>query len=201
MLLPVGALGRTLTWFEQNPDFHGLIHGPMLYDNDEPVPCMAPFWGDGMLGQWATDHRYHGPDSEPFEITMHGLGLFGCRKSDWLGFNPHFREFGGEEHYIHEKYRRAGRPVMLLPWLEWAHQFRDGHAHAGYASSPHARIRNYVHGRVELGMDLDDIHRHFFVEGPRPGLWYREEDWLRILEEVAAATDAGEPQMHTDGHR
>jgi len=21
----------------------------------------------------------------------------------WLGFNPHFREFGGEEWYIHEK--------------------------------------------------------------------------------------------------
>lgn len=196
VLLPTGALRKTLDWFDQHPDFHGLVQGPMLYDNNEAVPCMAPFWGDGMLGQWANDHRYTGPDGEPFPITMHGLGLFGCRKSDWLGFNPHFRQFGGEEGYIHDKYRLAGREVLLLPWLQWAHQFRDPHVHAGYASSPRARIRNYVLGRVELGMDIDDIRRHFFVEGPRPGLVYRQEEWLQILEEVAEMTNGAATDQH-----
>lgn len=42
---------------------------------------------------------------------MQGLGIFACRRDVWPGFNPRLRGFGGEEGYIHEKFRRAGGPA------------------------------------------------------------------------------------------
>ena len=36
-----------------------------------------------------------------------------------------FREFGGEEWYIHEKYRQAGAKCLCLPFLRWQHRFAD----------------------------------------------------------------------------
>ena len=60
-----------------------------------------------MWGIWATDPRGVDPEGEPFEIPMQGMGVFSCRKEAWLGFNPAFRGFGGEEGYIHEKFRQA----------------------------------------------------------------------------------------------
>ena len=60
-----------------------------------------------------------GPDAEPFDIPMQGLGLFSCRKTAWPGFHPGFRGFGGEEGYIHEKFRQLRRtlPVPALAAL------------------------------------------------------------------------------------
>jgi hypothetical protein len=54
---------------------------------------------------------------------MQGLGVFSCRKAAWLGFNPAFRGFGGEEGYIHEKFRQAGARTLCLPFLRWGHRF------------------------------------------------------------------------------
>ena len=48
-----------------------------------------------------TDDRGRDSNGEPFEIPMQGLGMFSCRKEAWLGFNPLFNGFGGEEGYIH----------------------------------------------------------------------------------------------------
>jgi hypothetical protein len=182
VLIPSGALRRTIDWFAANPDFHGLVQGPLLYDNGLAITHMDPVWDDQMLGKWGIDPRYAGPDSEVLEIPMHGLGLFGCRREDWLGFHPEFRQFGGEEGYIHDKYRAAGQKTLLLPWLEWGHRFGDGRA--GYPSSPRARIKNYILGRIELGLDVDDIREHFFGgEFPR----YHPHEWGEILEEVAGS--------------
>ena len=54
-------------------------------------------------------------DNPPFAVPAQGMGLFSCRREAWLGFNPNFRGFGGEEFYIHEKYRQAGRRTVCLP--------------------------------------------------------------------------------------
>lgn len=100
------------------------------------------------------------PSSEPFEIPAQGLGLFTCRKADWLGFNPHFREFGGEECYIHEKYRQAGRTTMCLPFLGWQHRFfKPGGIR--YPINQASRFRNYVLGYLELGKDPHELVQHF----------------------------------------
>ncbi len=72
-----------------------------------------------MWGIWGTDPRGLDPEGEPFEIPMQGMGVFSCRQSAWQGFNPLFRGFGGEEGYIHEKFRQAGGRCLCLPWLRW----------------------------------------------------------------------------------
>lgn len=99
-------------------------------------------------------------DGPPFEIPGQGLGLFACRKAAWPGFNPHFRQFGGEEMYIHEKFRQRGDRALCLPFLRWGHMFGrpDG---VKYPISQYAKVRNYVLGHLELGLPLDRVHAHF----------------------------------------
>ncbi|MGL1784034.1 hypothetical protein ACSTG0_23510, partial [Vibrio parahaemolyticus] len=70
-----------------------------------------------------TDPAGAEPDLPPFEIPMQGMGLFACRRDAWAGFNPDFRGFGGEEGYIHEKFRQRGGKVLCLPFLRWMHRF------------------------------------------------------------------------------
>lgn len=102
-------------------------------------------------------------DSPPFEIPGQGLGLFTCMKDAWLGFNPNFRQFGGEEMYIHTKYRQAGHKALCLPFLKWGHRFGrpDG---TRYAITRWHKIRNYVLGHTELGLPLDRVYQHFVTE-------------------------------------
>lgn len=101
-----------------------------------------------------------GDGKEPFEIPGQGLGFFMSRKDSWLGFNKHARGFGGEEMYIHEKYRQNGRKTMNLPWIKWGHRFGrpDG---VPYPLTRWNKVRNYVLEFNELGLDLDPIHEHF----------------------------------------
>jgi hypothetical protein len=180
VLIAAGALARTVRWFADHPEFHGLVQGPLSYDNGQISTHQDPVWRDGMFGTWALDRRYAGPDGEPFAIPLQGLGLFGCRRGDWLGFNPHFAEFGAEEGYIHDKFRQAGHEVLCLPWLEWAHRFAAIGEHAKYPSSMRQRIKNYIHGRIDLGQDLDDVAQHFY--GPAPhGLARSPGEWDQLL--------------------
>jgi hypothetical protein len=112
------------------------------------------------------------PDDEPFEIPAQGLGLFTCRKEAWLGFNEHFRAFGGEEGYIHEKYRKHGHKTMCLPFLVWNHRFARPNG-VRYTLTQEDKIRNYVLGFLELGRDLEEIRSHFASQGMKPGVWER----------------------------
>jgi hypothetical protein len=111
-----------------------------------------------MWGVWANDPR--AKNDEPFPIPMQGMGVFSCRKSAWLGFNPNFRGFGGEEGYIHEKFRQAGRSTLCLPWLKWAHRFGkpDG---VPFPLRVEDKIRNYMIGFIELKLPLEPIFDHF----------------------------------------
>jgi len=111
---------------------------------------------------------------EPFEIPAQGLGLFTCRKDAWLGFNPHFRGFGGEECYIHEKYRQAGRRNLCLPALKWLHRFSRPNG-PRYPLRTEDRVRNYVLGHQELGLDPTPVHDHFVSNG------ITEDTWRAIL--------------------
>ena len=183
VLLAPGSLARTVQWFDDSPDFDGLVQGPLSYDNGQISTHQDPVWREGMFGTWARDARYTGPDGGPFDIPLQGLGLFGCRRRDWLGFNPHFAEFGAEEGYIHDKYRREGREVLCLPWLEWAHRFAAVGQHATYPSSMRQRIKNYLHGRLELDQEIDDVVQHFY--GPPPhGLGRPRDELDQLVAEV-----------------
>jgi hypothetical protein len=123
-------------------------------------------------------------DDPPFEIPAQGLGLFTCRKDAWLGFNPAFRGFGGEEGYIHTKYRQAGHRCLNLPFLGWMHRFgRVGGP--TYPLQRYDKVRNYVIGHQELGMSLDPIYEHFVASNLFP-----EKDWSFLLENPVEHTSA-----------
>lgn len=158
VLLVPGALDKLKTWIIANPDFSGLFHGPLLYDDlVSTADAMNDEWRGHMWGTWrtATVDR----EAPPYEIPMHGMGLFGCKRDKWLGFNSNFRGFGGEEGYIHAKYRQAGNKILCLPFLQWNHYFRP--VPAPYPVNLADRIRNYELGLDELKMDKTPMLEHF----------------------------------------
>ena len=106
-----------------------------------------PVWRNEIWGNWATDPRGLDPEGEPFDVPMQGMGVFSCRKEAWLGFNPAFRGFGGEEGYIHEKFRQAGARTLCLPWLRWVHRFRQagGRSLPGSAKGQGQELHHRVH--------------------------------------------------------
>lgn len=125
----------------------------------EVDPTVKPEYPD-YLGSLDAQ-GYHLP-TEKFEIPAHGMGLWACRRDSWLGFNPAFREFGGEEWYIHEKYRKAGRKVWCIPGVKWRHRFSDlTGVTIPYPLSRIAKVRNYCIGHAELGLPLDRIKAEF----------------------------------------
>ena len=110
-----------------------------------------------MWGIWPAAVKPEDVPNEPFEIEMMGCGLFGCRKDSWLGFHKDCIGFGGVEGIIHEKYRKHGRKVLCLPFLKWVHKFGRG----SYPLYEDDRIRNFLLGFEEVGLDNSIIHDHY----------------------------------------
>ncbi len=156
-----GTIARLKAYHREHPDCADLLQGPLIYDDLHSFSThFAPAWRGQMWGTWATDPRGADPEGEPFDIPMQGLGAFSCRTSAWPGFNPQFRGFGGEEGYIHEKFRRAGGRCLCLPWFRWLHRFGRP-AGVPYPLTIEDKLRNYLIGHTELGLDLRPILRHF----------------------------------------
>lgn len=161
VLLQPGALAHLLEWFSAHPYSRDLLQGPLLYDSLKPgATHLEPSWGAGMFGQWGLDRRIDEPGCEPFEIAMHGLGLFACRRDAWPGLNPRLRGFGGEEGYLHEKFRQRGGRILCHPQLGWLHRFSRP-AGVSYPNAWEDRVRNYVIAWSEIGWDLAPIRSHF----------------------------------------
>lgn len=177
VLLVPGSIRRLIDFFDHHWA-RDLYHGPMLYDDGKNFSThFEDKWGnDQMWGEWGTDRRATNADAEPFEIPAQGLGLFACRRDAWLGFNPRFRGFGGEEWYIHEKFRRAGRKVWCLPFLRWLHRFGRPNG-VRYRLDIWDKARNYVLGLTELGLSLDRARAAFVDSGK-----IKEEDWNRLVQ-------------------
>lgn len=102
-------------------------------------------------------------ETEPFEIKSQGLGCFFVKKNSWPGFNEHSRGFGGEEFYIHEKYRKLGKKSLCLPFLKWMHRF-DRPDGINYKLAIEHIIRNYILEFIELELDLSPLFDHFVKE-------------------------------------
>ena len=156
-----GALKRLIDYFDAHPDTGDLLQGPLLYDNLTSISThFRPEWRKGMYGVWEKSDAGADIDAAPFDIPMQGLGLFACRRAAWPGFNPDFRGFGGEEGYIHEKFRRAGGRTLCLPFLRWMHRFTRPLG-VPYANRWEDRLRNYLIGFRELGLDTAPVTEHF----------------------------------------
>jgi hypothetical protein len=170
VLFEPGSLKKLIQYYDEGHDDGNLLQGPLIYDSISENSVSTHFkreWGvlngtdksAGMLGKWGYDSRYVNSDSPPFEIECQGLGVFSCRTLNWLKFNSAFQGFGGEEFYIHDKYRINGKKVICLPFLGWVHRFfRE---RTPYPNFWEHRYRNYLIGRIELGQDVDDVEEAF----------------------------------------
>jgi hypothetical protein len=181
VLFVPGAIGRLKAYYHEHPDTIDLLQGPLLADDLQTVLTHHdPIWRDEIWGTWAIDPRGLDPEAEPFDIPMQGMGVFSCRKEAWLGFNPAFRGFGGEEGYIHEKFRQAGARCLCLPWLRWGHRFaRPGGV--PYPALLKDKVRNYIIGFTELGLDLDPVRSHFSARIP-------EQEFATLVRETLGET-------------
>jgi len=177
VLLYPNSIKKLIQYYDDNPETKDLLHGPLLWeqledsrhlkDGNKVKSISTHFdikWRGGFWGVWENHESlgYHLEDP-PFEIPAQGTGLFSCRKDAWLGFNEHFREFGGEEVYIHEKFRRNGAKVLCLPFMRWMHRFYRPEG-PPYPLSNRTKIRNYLIGHMELNIILDELLEHFVDE-------------------------------------
>ena len=136
--------------------FHGVNLG---YNLQVGGTDMVETWRICSFGNWRVKEGVS-IDTEPFEIRLSGLGLFLVHRESWLGFNKHFVGWGGEEGYIHEKYRRNGRKVILLPWLRLLHRFSTP-VGTTYTFDISNCIRNHAIGWIENERDVDEVRHHF----------------------------------------
>lgn len=162
VMLQAGSIRRLIDFYDKGLDYGNLLQGPLVYDDMKSLSTHFDLskWSSHMWGQWATDVKGEDIDGEPFEIPANGCGLFSARKDSWLGFNKEFRGFGGEEGYIHEKYRKNGKKVLCLPFLRWLHRFERPNG-ASYPNSLKDRFRNYLIGFRELNLDTKNLFEEF----------------------------------------
>jgi len=159
-ILP-GGVRKLLGYFDDNPLTSDLLQGPLVYDDLANLAThFKPEWRGGMFGTWDDNGLAADPDAAPFEIPMQGMGLFACRRAAWPGFNDAFRGFGGEEGYIHEKFRQAGARTLCLPFLRWVHRFNRPMG-VPYRNRWEDRMWNYLVGFRELGLPTDAMEAHF----------------------------------------
>lgn len=149
VLFSKGSIESLLEYYEKNPECKNIVSGPMLYDDLlNQSTEFSPIWRDSMYGTWHTNKDAL-EKNIPFEINMMGLGVFSCETKNWVGFNSNFKGFGGEEGYIHEKFRIHGGKAICIPQFKWIHRFGrpDG---VKYPLVLEDRIWNYFVGWLEL---------------------------------------------------
>lgn len=161
VMFAAGALKKLIDYFDARPDSRDLIQGPMLHNDFASISShWEEKWDEGMWGAWTNNPLANDPDAEPFDIPMQGLGVFACVKAAWPGLNPAFRGFGGEEGYLHEKFRQRGGRTLCVPFLRWLHRFeRPGGV--PYKIKWEDILRNYLHGYEELGLSQHAFVEHF----------------------------------------
>jgi len=164
VLLEPGSLKQLLDYYDKGHDKGNLLQGPLLYDDLSNVSTHFNFnskkWSGYMWGAWATDKRGTKSNSKPFTIPGNGMGLFSCRKDAWLGFNKKMRGFGGEEGYIHEKYKLEGKETICLPFLRWNHRFAKPSG-TPYTLDINERFRNYMIAFQEVNKDTQEVIDNF----------------------------------------
>ncbi|GAA0589172.1 glycosyltransferase [Paenochrobactrum glaciei] len=161
VLINPGAIQKLLNHFDENPDTKDFLQGPLVLDNLSSIYThYQADWKRGNYGYWGTDPRGEDENAPPFDIPMQGVGLFACRRDAWPGFNPLFRGFGADEGYLHEKARQAGGRTLCLPFLRWVHRFGRPFG-VNYPLDWPNKIRNYLIGFHELGLDINEVKNHF----------------------------------------
>lgn len=161
LLLP-GSIDKLLQYYRDKPDTSDLIHGALLFGMLSPKPSthMIPEWRSEMYGRWAKDPRGENPEGEPFQIPMHGLGLFSCRKTAWPGFTNGLVGFSGGEGAIHAKFRNRGDRVLCHPGVRWVHKFVRVQG-TPFHVDREEKIKNVIRAWDDTGIDLLPMVNHY----------------------------------------
>lgn len=177
VLFEPGVIARLKDHYARHQTCQDLLQGPMI-DADGTVLAthQENHWSGTYLGSWARDPRGTDPGHAPFDIPSGGLGAFSCHRSAWPGFNPRFRGYGGEEGYLHEKFRRAGGRTLCVPWLRWHHRFARPSG-VPYPLRTEDIFRNYLIGHTELGWADSELRERFSA-------WLTPETMTAISDEV-----------------
>ena len=72
--------------------------------------------------------------------------------------------FGGEEGYIHKKFKLRGDQTICLPFLRWLHRFQRPNG-VRYVLTMENKVRNYILGAIENNEPFEPIIDHFTGEG------------------------------------
>ncbi len=156
-----GALDKLVNYLQSSAEPNELLQGPLIDDAGRvSASHLRPEWEGGFYGRWSLDDRAKDENGPPFEIDMQGLGSFVANRDYWPGFNPRFRGFGGEEGYIHQKFRKLGGRCLCLPFLRWAHRFERPNG-PPYSVNWNDRVHNYLRGFNEVGLDVVEAKAHF----------------------------------------
>lgn len=189
VMLEPGSLKKLIDFYDAGLDNNNLLQGPLIYDDLSNVSTHFDLkWSSHMWGTWGTDDRGKDINSVPFEIPAQGMGLFSCRKSAWLGFNKEFRGFGGEEGYIHEKYRKNGKKTLCLPFLKWLHRFGRPSG-VPYVNNLKDRFRNYMIGFAELDLDTTELKEHFSSSISKEDIESIEQESILLKKELDEITN------------
>ena len=146
------AISKLRKWVKKNYNAaRCLIHGPIVMSNLESAFFnYEDQWRAGMWGIWPKKPaRTFEMNELPKQINLMACGLMGCRKDSWLGFCSKCQGFGGVEGVLHQKYKKAGRKILSLPFLKWCHYF----APTKKVSDITDRVINFIHGFKELKME------------------------------------------------
>lgn len=158
VLLQPNAVKNLLDYYKENPDTQDLIQGPLLYDDLKNTSThFDPIWRGNMYGIWATN-KDGLIANKPFQIPMMGMGAYSCRTAAWPKINENFKGFGGEEGYIHEKFKQSGGKCICLPNFKWVHRFGRPNG-VPFKNILEDRLFNYFIGWLEI---LKDDNHPFF---------------------------------------
>jgi hypothetical protein len=156
----------------ETPKF--MLQGAILKDNLSILgTCFDSTWSGQMWGQWSdTPEHLAAKRGEVLPLYAMGMGCFYVDKRTWPGFNPQFYGFGGEEIYIHEKYRKLGGSCYFVGGMEWWHRF----LHIGQRAPAllEHKVRNYILGLTEVGISLDECRAHFISASKMSGQRFDE---------------------------
>ena len=165
VLLAQGAITSLLDYYAKNPNCKNLVQGPMIYtDLKNYSTHWDPVFRGHMYGTWATNKAAY-EKGEPFSIPMMGMACMSFEKSAWHGINSHFKNFGGEQGYVAEKFRSWGGDNICLPGFKWMHRFGRP-AGVKFRLALEDRVWNYFIGWLDLYKDpehqkIKDTYNHF----------------------------------------
>ena len=157
ILFPHYSFEALKNFYLQNHKLYDLIQGPLLYDDILTESThLKEGWGSQFFGKWDKIEI----KNSFAEIPAQGMGVFSCKRNEWLGFNKNFKGFGGEEYYIHEKYKQHGGRCVCVKDFKWLHRFNRP-AGIPFPNTLHDRFHNYIIGRIELDLPYDDVIDEF----------------------------------------